>query len=65
MRTTLNLDDTLLAQAQLLTGFNERSQLIREAMLALIQRESAKRLSQLAGAMPMLEPIARRGSSLV
>ena len=46
MRTTLTLDDDLLAQAQHISGLSERSQLIREALLALIQRESARRLSK-------------------
>jgi len=47
VRTTLNLDDELLAQAQRLSGLTERTQLVREALLALVQRESAKRLAQL------------------
>ncbi len=32
MRTTLTLDDDLLAQAQELTGLKEKSGLIREAL---------------------------------
>ncbi len=45
MRTTLNLDDDLLSQAQQLSGINERTQLVREALKALVQRESAGRLA--------------------
>jgi len=60
MRTTLNLDDELLAQAQQLSGLTERTQLIREALLALIQRESARRLAQLGGSQSSLQPIPRR-----
>ncbi|MDP2163223.1 MAG: type II toxin-antitoxin system VapB family antitoxin [Hydrogenophaga sp.] len=60
MRTTLTLDDELLAQAQHISGLTERSQLIREALLALIQRESARRLARLGGTETQLEPIPRR-----
>jgi Arc/MetJ family transcription regulator len=60
MRTTLTLDDDLLAQAQQISGLTERTQLIREALLALIQRESARRLARLGGTEPQLLPIPRR-----
>ncbi|MFT3987386.1 type II toxin-antitoxin system VapB family antitoxin [Aestuariivirga sp.] len=49
MRTTLALDDDLLAEAQKLTGVRERAPLIREALKALIARESARRLARLGG----------------
>jgi Arc/MetJ family transcription regulator len=62
MRTTLTLDDDLLLQAQQVSGLTERSQLIREALLALIQRESAKRLAKLGGTQPELQQIPRRQS---
>lgn len=60
MRTTVNLDDALLAQAQLLCGVKERSVLLREALTALIQRESACRLARLGGSEPQIQEIARR-----
>ena len=60
MRTTLTLDDELLAQAQQISGLTERTQLIREALLALVQRESARRLARLGGTEAQLQPIARR-----
>ena len=60
MRTTLNLDDDLLEQAQRLTSTMEKSALIREALKALIERESAHRLALLAGSEPQLEEIPRR-----
>lgn len=60
MRTTLALDDDLLAKAQALTGLAEKTTLIREALRALIQRESAKRLALLGGSEPQLEEIPRR-----
>lgn len=60
MRTTLYLDDDLVEKAQSLTGTKEKSALIREALTALIQRESARRLARLGGSEPDLEPIPRR-----
>ena len=47
MRTTMALDDELAAEAQDLTGLKEKSSLIREALKALIERESARRLARL------------------
>jgi Arc/MetJ family transcription regulator len=60
MRTTLALDDDLLAKAQDLTGVLEKTALIREALGALIQRESAKRLALLGGSEPQLADVPRR-----
>jgi Arc/MetJ family transcription regulator len=60
MRTTLVLDDDLLEKAIALTGVAEKSALVREALRALIQRESAKRLAQLGGAMPGLQDVPRQ-----
>jgi hypothetical protein len=60
MRTTVTLDETLLRQAQLFSGVNERSALLRVALDALIQRESARRLARLGGSEPQLEAVARR-----
>lgn len=63
MRTTLALDDELLAEAQRLTGTEEKTALIREALRALIERESARRLAQLGGSEPGLEAVPRRRDS--
>ena len=52
MRTTIALDDDLVAQAQAFTGLKERSALIRAALTALIERESARRLANLGGSEP-------------
>jgi Arc/MetJ family transcription regulator len=49
MRTTLALDDELLEKAQELTNIAEKSALVREALRALIERESASRLAALGG----------------
>ncbi|MFW2271565.1 MULTISPECIES: type II toxin-antitoxin system VapB family antitoxin [Burkholderia cepacia complex] len=62
MRTTLSLDDALLAKAQQLTGVTEKSALVREALRALIARESARRLARLGGTEPDLESVPRRPS---
>ena len=60
MRTTLALDDDLLAEAQRLTGTTEKTALVREALRALIERESARRLARLAGTEPALCAVPRR-----
>lgn len=60
MRTTVNLDEALLNQAQALCGKQERSALLREALNALIQRESARRLARMGGSQPQLTDIPRR-----
>jgi len=62
MRTTLALDDELLAEAQRLTGTKEKTVLVREALTALIERESARRLARLGGTQPDLAVIPRRRS---
>jgi Arc/MetJ family transcription regulator len=54
MRTTLALDDELVAKAKALTGLRETSGLVREALRALIERESARRLARLGGSDPGL-----------
>ncbi len=52
MRTTVVLDDDLLADAEEYTGIKEKSALIREALKALIAREASHRLALLGGTMP-------------
>ena len=63
MRTTLALDDDLLAAAEQYTGLKEKSALVREALRALIERESARRLAALGGTEPGLKPVTRRQTS--
>ena len=60
MRITLNIDDQLLAKAQRLTGIREKATLLREGLVALVERESPRRLATLGGTQPNLEPIPRR-----
>jgi Arc/MetJ family transcription regulator len=60
MRTTLNIDDQLLAEAQRVCGLTEKSALVREGLRALIERESARRLARLGGSEPQLRTAPRR-----
>jgi Arc/MetJ family transcription regulator len=60
VRTTIALDDELVAKAQAFTGLQEKSALVREALKALIERESARRLARLGGTEPDLKPVPRR-----
>lgn len=62
MRTTLNIDDQLLSEAQRITGVTEKATLVKEGLKALIERESARRLAQLGGTEPQLNMVSRRGS---
>lgn len=63
MRTTLALDDELLAKAQEFTGVKEKSALVREALKALVEREAARRLARLGGSAPDLVAPRRRRAS--
>ena len=63
MRTTINLDETLVTEAQRITGMKERTALIHEGLKALIERESARRLARLGGSEPRLQPVPRRRSA--
>jgi len=60
MRTTINLDDALLDRARELSGLKERSALLRQALEALIQRETARRLARLGGTQSQLRLAPRR-----
>jgi Arc/MetJ family transcription regulator len=62
VRTTIRLDDALLADAERLTGMSERTALVNEGLRALIERESARRLARLGGSAPQLKPVPRRRS---
>lgn len=60
MRTTINLDQNLLAEAGQMTGIKERTALVHAGLRALIERESARRMALLGGSEPQLKPISRR-----
>ena len=46
MRTTINLDDELVAKAQLYTGVKEKTRLIHLGLKPLIEREAAPQTSE-------------------
>jgi len=62
MRTTVSLDDELMAKAQAYTGLTEKSAILKEALTALVQREAARRLARLGGSQPGMKQIPRRRS---
>ena len=62
MRTTINIDDELLAKALKLMGPMDRTAVLSESLKALIERESAKRLARLGGVEPALKAAPRRRS---
>jgi Arc/MetJ family transcription regulator len=62
LRTTVTLDDELLAKAQAISGLKEKSAIIRQAFEAYIGLESARRLALLGGSEPKLKSIRRRKS---
>lgn len=55
MRTTVTLDDELLAKAQAFTGLKDKSALLCGALKALVERDSARRLARLGGSEPNLK----------
>ena len=63
MKTTLNIDDDLLAEAHRLTRIEEKTALVHAGLVALIARESARRLVALGGSQPTLASIPRRRST--
>lgn len=60
MRTTLALDDSLVEKAQSYTGLQDKTPLVREALKALIERESARRLARLGGSDKSIKAAPRR-----
>lgn len=63
MRTTLNIDDSLLKRAEQLTGISEKTALIRRELEALIALESARRLAKLGRTESSLRSIRRRSAA--
>jgi Arc/MetJ family transcription regulator len=60
MRTTLNIEDTLIDSASRMTGIKEKTALVKLGLEALIARESSKRLAKLGGAERQLKNIRSR-----
>jgi Arc/MetJ family transcription regulator len=63
VRTTISLDDELVGQAQAFTGIDNKSLLVKEALKALIERESGRRLAHLGGSERKLKTPPRRRTS--
>ena len=63
MKTTVTVDDALLERAEELTGITDKTDLAREGLRALIERESARKLARLGSSQPQLRPIPRRRSA--
>jgi Arc/MetJ family transcription regulator len=63
MRTTVTLDDELLASAREYVGDVDTPTLLRLALTALIQREAARRLAALGGSEPDFDIPERRRSA--
>jgi Arc/MetJ family transcription regulator len=64
MRTTIALDDKLIAKAQAYSGLNEKSAIVHEALKAYVSREAARRLAKLGGSQPDFKAAPRRRSKL-
>ena len=64
MRTTLNIDDALLARAAQLSGLSEKTAVVRAGLEALVARESALRLAALGGSERALRriPLPKRST---
>ncbi len=60
MRTTINIEDTLIKKASELTGIMEKTTLVKLGLEALIARESAIRLAKLGGTESQLKAAPRR-----
>ncbi len=60
MRTTINVDEELIEEARRYTGIEGTSALFKEGLVALVEREAARRLIALGGTMPDLKDIPRR-----
>ena len=60
MRITVTLDDDLLARARRFTGIARRSEIVREALQALVEREASRRMALLGGSDPGASAAPRR-----
>jgi len=60
MRTTINIDDTLIERASKLTGIKEKTSLVKRGLESLIALESSKKLARLGSSEKKLNPVPRR-----
>lgn len=63
MRTTVDINSTLLADAKRLTGIADTTAVVHAGLAALVARESARRLAVLGGTMEKLRAARRRRST--
>ncbi|CAN5808740.1 MAG: type II toxin-antitoxin system VapB family antitoxin [Thermomicrobiales bacterium] len=54
METIVDLDEKLLERAIRISGIEKKDEVLREALTALIDREAARRVIELAGTEPNL-----------
>lgn len=64
MRTTVTLDDELIADATAYSGLEDKSKLINLALDSYVKRMAARRLIALGGTMPDLVIPARNASNI-
>lgn len=60
MRTTVTIDDELLAKAREYSGVHEVPELVRQALKALVSMHAARRLAALGGSQPDFEAGPRK-----
>lgn len=60
MRTTITIDDALLAQAAEYSGLTETSAIVRLALRDYISGEASRRLARMGASVPDFEPAARQ-----
>jgi Arc/MetJ family transcription regulator len=60
MRTTLNIEDSLIKKVSKLTGIKEKTTMVKLGLEALIAMESSKRLAKLGGTEKELKRVPRR-----
>lgn len=63
MRSTIEIDDSLLETARSLSGIKDTVPLVRQALETLIRVEAGRRLIALGGSMPDAEAAPRRRSA--
>ncbi|MDR1188168.1 MAG: type II toxin-antitoxin system VapB family antitoxin [Bifidobacteriaceae bacterium] len=60
MRTTINLDDSLLSRATQLSGRDNKTAVVNDGLRALVRELSARRLAALGGSEPDIQAPPRR-----
>ncbi|MBV8800674.1 MAG: type II toxin-antitoxin system VapB family antitoxin [Alphaproteobacteria bacterium] len=60
MRTTITIDDELLATAKRYANLDETSAMVREALTAYVQLEAGRRLARLGGSDPNAKAAPRK-----